>query len=155
MLHDIALLTGGKTFTKGVEIQPKDIDISDLGHARKITVNKSQTSIHTLTSLETNTNTREFEQLRRLCNRVLHRDANRVLFRVRAVKYQNLLANVYRAARQFRNTLVHRRRELQRSTVRSLYEVFCTGIPQTPHSGHRSAHLTEFPYGRILRPIRP
>lgn len=48
MLHDIALLTGGKTFTKGVEIQPKDIKISDLGHARKITVNKSQTSIHSL-----------------------------------------------------------------------------------------------------------
>jgi hypothetical protein len=34
-------------------------------------------------------------------------------------------------------------------------KLFCTGIPQTPDSGHRSAHLTQFSYGRISRPIRP
>ena len=34
-------------------------------------------------------------------------------------------------------------------------KLFCTGIPQTSHRGHRSAHLTQFSYGRISRPIRP
>jgi chaperonin GroEL len=50
MLHDIALLTGGKTTTEGIEIQLSDMQISDLGQARRITVDKSQTCIATLES---------------------------------------------------------------------------------------------------------
>ena len=50
MLHDISLLTGGKTTTKGLEIQLSDMQISDLGQARRITVDKSHTRIATLES---------------------------------------------------------------------------------------------------------
>jgi chaperonin GroEL len=50
MLHDIALLTGGKTTTEGIEIQLSDMQISDLGQARRITVDKSHTCIATLES---------------------------------------------------------------------------------------------------------
>ena len=50
MLHDIALFTGGKTIAKGIEIQLSDRQISDLGQARRITVDKSHTCIATLES---------------------------------------------------------------------------------------------------------
>jgi chaperonin GroEL len=45
MLHDIALLTGGNAITEGLDIQLKDMRISDLGQARKITVDKNNTVI--------------------------------------------------------------------------------------------------------------
>lgn len=47
MLHDIALLTGGKTTTKGAEIQLSDMQISDLGLAWRITVTNGHTCIAT------------------------------------------------------------------------------------------------------------
>jgi chaperonin GroEL len=47
MLHDIALLTGVRSITEGIEIQLSDIQISDLGQARRITVGKSHTRIAT------------------------------------------------------------------------------------------------------------
>jgi chaperonin GroEL (HSP60 family) len=50
MLHDIALFTGGKTTTEGIEMQLSDLQISDLGQARRITVDKSHTCIATLES---------------------------------------------------------------------------------------------------------
>ena len=50
MLHDIALFAGGKTIAKGIEIQLSDRQISDLGQARRITVDKSHTCIATLES---------------------------------------------------------------------------------------------------------
>jgi chaperonin GroEL len=50
MLHGIALFTGGKTTTEGLEIQLSDMQISDLGQARRITVDKSHTCIITLES---------------------------------------------------------------------------------------------------------
>jgi chaperonin GroEL len=50
MLHDIALLTGGKTAAEGIEIQLSDMQISDLGQAWRITVDKSHTCIATLES---------------------------------------------------------------------------------------------------------
>ena len=50
MLHDIGLFTGGKTTTEGLEIQLSDMQISDLGQARRITVDKSHTCIITLES---------------------------------------------------------------------------------------------------------
>jgi len=50
MLHDIALLTGVRTITEGIEIQLSDMQISDLGQARRITVDKSHTRIATLES---------------------------------------------------------------------------------------------------------
>jgi chaperonin GroEL len=45
MLRDIALLTGGKAITEGLEIQLKNIQISDLGQANKITVDKNNTVV--------------------------------------------------------------------------------------------------------------
>jgi chaperonin GroEL len=50
MLHDIALLTGGKTTTKCDQIQLSDMQISDLGQARRITVNNGHTCIATFES---------------------------------------------------------------------------------------------------------
>jgi chaperonin GroEL len=47
ILHDIALLTGGKTIAKGIEFQLSVLQISDLGQARRVTVDKSHTSIDT------------------------------------------------------------------------------------------------------------
>ena len=47
MLQDIALFTGGKTTPEGIEIQLSDRQISDLGKARRITVDKSHTCIAT------------------------------------------------------------------------------------------------------------
>jgi chaperonin GroEL (HSP60 family) len=45
VLQDIALLTGGKAITEGLDIQLKNIQISDLGQAKKITVAKNNTVI--------------------------------------------------------------------------------------------------------------
>ena len=45
MLQDIALLTGGKAITENLGIQLKNIQISDLGQAKKITVDKNDTVV--------------------------------------------------------------------------------------------------------------
>jgi chaperonin GroEL len=47
MLHNIALRTGGKTIAKGIEFQLSVLQTSDLGQARRITVDRSHTSIDT------------------------------------------------------------------------------------------------------------
>jgi chaperonin GroEL len=41
MLREIASLTGGKTITGDLEIQLKNLQMSDLGQARRITIGKS------------------------------------------------------------------------------------------------------------------
>ena len=45
MLQDIALLTGGKAITEGLDIQLKNIQIPDLGQAKKITIDKNHTLV--------------------------------------------------------------------------------------------------------------
>jgi chaperonin GroEL len=45
MLQDIALLTGGTAITEGLDIQLKNIQISDLGQAKKITIDKNNTVV--------------------------------------------------------------------------------------------------------------
>jgi chaperonin GroEL (HSP60 family) len=45
MLQSIALLTGGKAITKDFDIQLENIQLSDLGQATKITINKNSTVI--------------------------------------------------------------------------------------------------------------
>jgi chaperonin GroEL (HSP60 family) len=45
MLQDIARLTGGKAITEGLDIQLKNIQISDLGQAKKITIDKNNTVV--------------------------------------------------------------------------------------------------------------
>jgi chaperonin GroEL len=50
MLHYIALFTGGKTTSEGIEIQLCDMQIADLGQAKRITVGQSHTCIATLQS---------------------------------------------------------------------------------------------------------
>jgi chaperonin GroEL len=45
MLQAIALLTGGKAITEGIDIQLKGIQISDLGQAKKITIDKNNTVV--------------------------------------------------------------------------------------------------------------
>ena len=45
MLQKIAFLTGGKVITEGLDVQLKTIQISDLGQARKIIVDKNNTVI--------------------------------------------------------------------------------------------------------------
>ena len=45
ILQDIALFIGGNAITKGLDIQLKDIKISDLGQARKVVVGKNKTVI--------------------------------------------------------------------------------------------------------------
>jgi chaperonin GroEL (HSP60 family) len=45
MLQDIACLTGGKAITEGLDIQLKNIRISDLGQAKKITIDKNNTVV--------------------------------------------------------------------------------------------------------------
>jgi chaperonin GroEL (HSP60 family) len=45
MLQYIAILTGGRAITEDLNVNPKDIQISDLGWARKITVGKSATVV--------------------------------------------------------------------------------------------------------------
>ena len=50
MLHAITLFTGGKTTAEGIAIQLSEMQISDLGQARRITVDQSHTCIDTLAS---------------------------------------------------------------------------------------------------------
>jgi len=45
MLQEIAILTGGKAITEGLDIELKNIQISDLGQAKKITVDKNNTVV--------------------------------------------------------------------------------------------------------------
>jgi chaperonin GroEL len=45
MLQEIALLTGGKAITEDLNIQLRNIQISDLGQARKITIDKNNTVV--------------------------------------------------------------------------------------------------------------
>ena len=45
MLQEIALITGGKPITEGLDIQLKDIQVSDLGQAKKITIDKNKTVV--------------------------------------------------------------------------------------------------------------
>jgi chaperonin GroEL len=45
VLQDIAVLTGGKAITEGLGLQLKNIQISDLGRAKKITVDKNNTVV--------------------------------------------------------------------------------------------------------------
>jgi chaperonin GroEL len=43
--HDIALLTGARPIMEGLDTQMKDIQISDLGQAKKIIIDKNRTVI--------------------------------------------------------------------------------------------------------------
>src|SRR5882757_5619919 len=45
MLQDIAILTGGKAITEDLGIKMENIEITDLGRAKKITVDKDNTTI--------------------------------------------------------------------------------------------------------------
>ena len=44
-MQDIARLTGGKAIVEGLNTQLKDIQISDLGEAKKLVVDKNHTVI--------------------------------------------------------------------------------------------------------------
>ena len=44
VFQDIALLTGGNAITEGLDMQ-KNIQISDLGYAKKVTIGKNRTVI--------------------------------------------------------------------------------------------------------------
>jgi chaperonin GroEL (HSP60 family) len=44
-VHDIALLTGGKVTMQGLDIQLKNIRLSDLGQAKKVVIDKNRTVI--------------------------------------------------------------------------------------------------------------
>jgi chaperonin GroEL len=52
MLRDIALLTGGKAITESLDYQLKYIQISDLGQARKITIDKNHTVVEGTTKYD-------------------------------------------------------------------------------------------------------
>ena len=45
MLQDIAILTGGKAITQDLGIKLENVQVSDLGQAKKITVDKDNTTI--------------------------------------------------------------------------------------------------------------
>ena len=45
MLQGIAILTGGKAITEGLDIHLKNIQLSDLGQAAKITIDKNSTVV--------------------------------------------------------------------------------------------------------------
>jgi chaperonin GroEL len=45
MLQEIALLTGGRAITEGLDIELKNMQMSDLGHARKITIDRNNTVV--------------------------------------------------------------------------------------------------------------
>jgi chaperonin GroEL (HSP60 family) len=45
MLQGIAILTGGKAITEGLDIHLKNIQLSDLGQAAKITIGKNNTVV--------------------------------------------------------------------------------------------------------------
>jgi chaperonin GroEL len=44
-LQDIAVLTGGKAVTEGLGLRLPNIQISDLGQAKKITIDKNNTVV--------------------------------------------------------------------------------------------------------------
>jgi chaperonin GroEL (HSP60 family) len=52
MLHDIARLTGGTAITEDLDIQLNNIQISHLGQARKITIDKNHTIVEGRTQYE-------------------------------------------------------------------------------------------------------
>ena len=45
MLEDIAILTGGKALTEDLGIKLENVDISDLGQAKRVTIDKENTTI--------------------------------------------------------------------------------------------------------------
>jgi chaperonin GroEL len=45
MLQDIARLTGGKAITEGLNVELRNIQLSDLGQAKRITIDKNHTVI--------------------------------------------------------------------------------------------------------------
>jgi chaperonin GroEL len=45
ILQDIALLTGGRVISDGLNIRLKNVQISDLGQAKKITIDKNNTMV--------------------------------------------------------------------------------------------------------------
>ena len=45
MLQDIALLTGAKTVTEGLDIQLTNVQIADLGQAKRIAIDKNHTVV--------------------------------------------------------------------------------------------------------------
>jgi chaperonin GroEL len=45
ILQDIAVLTGGTAINESLDIQLKNVQISELGHARKITIDKNNTVV--------------------------------------------------------------------------------------------------------------
>ena len=45
MLQDIATLTGGKAITEDLGIKLKDVKMEDLGQAKKVTIDKDNTTI--------------------------------------------------------------------------------------------------------------
>jgi chaperonin GroEL (HSP60 family) len=52
MLQGIAILTGGRAITEGLDIQLKNIQLSDLGQAKKITIDKKNTVIELRTKYD-------------------------------------------------------------------------------------------------------
>src|SRR5205085_11839850 len=45
MLEDIAILTGGKVISEDLGIKLENVQVQDLGHAKKITIDKDNTTI--------------------------------------------------------------------------------------------------------------
>lgn len=45
MLRELAMVTGGRTIAEGIDIQVRNLQISDLGQARRITVDKNHTVV--------------------------------------------------------------------------------------------------------------
>src|SRR5437868_3021922 len=45
MLQDIAILTGGKGITEGLGLKLENVEVSDLGRAKKVTIDKDNTTI--------------------------------------------------------------------------------------------------------------
>jgi len=45
MLQDIARLTGGKAITEGLDVELRNIQLSDLGQAKRITIDKNRTVV--------------------------------------------------------------------------------------------------------------
>jgi chaperonin GroEL (HSP60 family) len=45
MLQDIARLTGGKAITEGLDVELRNIQLSDLGQAKRITIDKNHTVV--------------------------------------------------------------------------------------------------------------
>jgi chaperonin GroEL len=45
MLQDVARLTGGKAITEDLDIPLRNIRISDIGQAKKITIDKNNTVV--------------------------------------------------------------------------------------------------------------